>query len=73
MDDLYLDGMPMGLSVMRILLITSFCSALGITEEVEKLGLKGSKKKRGKKLDEDFIVKLLADSKVDILLTFLSA
>ena len=68
-----MDGMPMGLSVMRILLITSFCSALGITEEVEKLGLKGSKKKRGKKLDEDFIVRLLADSDVDILLTFLSA
>ena len=32
--------------------------ALGITEEVEKLGLKGSKKKKGKKLDEDFIVSL---------------
>jgi hypothetical protein len=30
--------------------------ALGITEEVEKLGLKGSKKKKGKKLDEDYVV-----------------
>ena len=29
---------------------------MGITEEVEQFGLKGNKKKRGKKLDEDFIV-----------------
>ncbi|KAH9894001.1 hypothetical protein C8Q73DRAFT_498617 [Cubamyces lactineus] len=32
-----------------------YLDALGITEEVEMLGLKGSKKKKGKKLDEDFI------------------
>lgn len=32
------------------------CLALGITDEVEMLGLKGNKKKKGKKLDEDFIV-----------------
>ncbi|KAI0776743.1 hypothetical protein BD413DRAFT_469039 [Trametes elegans] len=32
-----------------------YLDALGITEEVEKFGLKGSKKKKGKKLDEDFI------------------
>ncbi|BGP11176.1 Histone-lysine N-methyltransferase, H3 lysine-36 specific [Rhodotorula toruloides] len=31
-----------------------YIDALGITEEVEALGLKGSKKKKGKKLDEDF-------------------
>ncbi|BGP03258.1 Histone-lysine N-methyltransferase, H3 lysine-36 specific [Rhodotorula toruloides] len=31
-----------------------YIDALGITEEVEGLGLKGSKKKKGKKLDEDF-------------------
>ncbi len=31
--------------------------ALGITDEVEMYGLKGSKKKKGKKLDEDFIVR----------------
>ena len=30
--------------------------ALGIAEEVEALGLKGSKKKKGRKLDEDFTV-----------------
>jgi hypothetical protein len=30
--------------------------ALGITDEVEMLGLKGSKKKKGKKLDEDWVV-----------------
>ena len=28
--------------------------ALGITDEVETLGLKGNKKKKSKKLDEDF-------------------
>ena len=33
--------------------------ALGITDEVEMYGLKGSKKKKGKKLDEDFIVRRL--------------
>ncbi|KAI0688016.1 hypothetical protein BC835DRAFT_1285649 [Cytidiella melzeri] len=32
-----------------------YLDALGITDEVEALGLKGSKKKKGKKLDEDFI------------------
>ncbi|OBZ74746.1 Histone-lysine N-methyltransferase, H3 lysine-36 specific [Grifola frondosa] len=32
-----------------------YLDALGITEEVEQLGLKGSKKKKSKKLDEDFI------------------
>ncbi|KAI8990416.1 hypothetical protein BD414DRAFT_483561 [Trametes punicea] len=32
-----------------------YLDALGISEEVEQLGLKGSRKKKGKKLDEDFI------------------
>ncbi|CEQ42676.1 SPOSA6832_04507, partial [Sporobolomyces salmonicolor] len=32
-----------------------YIDALGITEEVEALGLKGSKKKKGRKLDEDFV------------------
>ncbi|EGO02917.1 hypothetical protein SERLA73DRAFT_47203 [Serpula lacrymans var. lacrymans S7.3] len=32
-----------------------YLDALGITDEVEKLGLKGSKKKKGKKLDEDYM------------------
>jgi len=31
-----------------------YITALGITDEVEKLGLKGGKKKKGKKLDEDY-------------------
>jgi hypothetical protein len=35
-------------------------SALGIADEVDRLGLKGSKKKRSKKLDEDWMV-LVAD------------
>lgn len=34
----------------------NFCLALGISDEVELLSLKGTKKKKGKKLDEDFIV-----------------
>ncbi|GAA5840308.1 hypothetical protein JCM11251_006691 [Rhodosporidiobolus azoricus] len=32
-----------------------YIDALGIAEEVEALGLKGSKRKKGKKLDEDFV------------------
>ncbi|EKM52685.1 uncharacterized protein PHACADRAFT_211907 [Phanerochaete carnosa HHB-10118-sp] len=32
-----------------------YLDALGITDEVEMLGLKGNKKKKSKKLDEDFI------------------
>ncbi|GJN93765.1 hypothetical protein Rhopal_006822-T1 [Rhodotorula paludigena] len=32
-----------------------YIDALGIADEVEALGLKGSKKKKGKKLDEDFV------------------
>jgi hypothetical protein len=31
-------------------------SALGLTDEVERFGLKGNKKKKGKKLDEDYMV-----------------
>ena len=33
--------------------------ALGISDEVEFYGLKGSKKKKSKKLDEDYVVRLL--------------
>lgn len=33
-----------------------YLDALGIADEVDRLGLKGSKKKKGKKLDEDFVV-----------------
>jgi hypothetical protein len=35
---------------------SDFFVALGITDEVEKLGLKGNKKKKSRKLDEDFMV-----------------
>lgn len=35
-------------------------AALGISEEVAVLGLKGSKKRKSKKLDEDFIVRFIA-------------
>lgn len=45
-----------------MLLISDPCNlnlgaaALGITDEVEKLGLKGNKRKKSKKLDEDYMV-----------------
>ena len=41
-------------------------SALGITDEVEKLGLKGNKRRKSKKLDEDYapILKPLQDKDV---------
>jgi hypothetical protein len=33
-----------------------YIPALGIMDDVEALGLKGTKKKKGRKMDEDFIV-----------------
>ena len=52
MDDLYIDG------TFHLSILDAFthprASALGISDEVEKLGLKGSKKKKSKKLDEDY-------------------
>lgn len=33
-----------------------YIDALGIADDVEALGLKGTKKKKGRKLDEDFVV-----------------
>lgn len=38
-------------------LISFVYAALGITDEVEQLSLRGTKKKKGRKLDEDFIVR----------------
>ncbi|EIW76613.1 SET domain-containing protein [Coniophora puteana RWD-64-598 SS2] len=35
-----------------------YLDALGISDEVEKYGLKGSKKKKGRKLDEDYMPEL---------------
>jgi len=52
MDDLYIDG-KFHLSVFNAS-AHLYVSALGISDEVEKLGLKGSKKKKSKKLDEDY-------------------
>lgn len=52
MDDLYIDG------IFHLSIFNAFAhpygSALGISDEVEKLGLKGNKKKKSKKLDEDY-------------------
>ncbi len=55
MDDLYLDGVPFSFkfSVRRL---RALLAALGIADEVDRLGLKGSKKKKSKKLDEDWMV-----------------
>lgn len=54
MDDLYIDG-AFRLSIRNASTPTHpYVSALGISDEVEKLGLKGSKKKKSKKLDEDY-------------------
>jgi hypothetical protein len=52
MDDLYIDGM-FCISISRGSTHQPI-SALGISDEVEKLGLKGSKKRKSKKLDEDY-------------------
>jgi len=39
------------------LLTSLFLSALGIADEVEQYGLKGNRKKKGRKLGEDFMVR----------------
>lgn len=43
-----------------------FLDALGISEEVEELQLKGSKKKKSRQLDEDFIVSALPKYVADL-------
>lgn len=58
MDDLYIEGkssISICLSNVETQLRSLF-SALGITEDVEKYSLKGTKRKKGKKLDEDYLV-----------------
>ena len=64
MDDLYIDG----ISHTSIFSASThlYISALGITDEVEKFGLKGNKKRKSKKLDEDYapVLKPLQDKDV---------
>jgi hypothetical protein len=60
MDDLYLDGAPFPF-YFPICLLRAFVTALGIADEVDRLGLKGSKKKKSKKLDEDWMVIVVLD------------
>jgi hypothetical protein len=55
MDDLYLDGVPFSFN-FPVRLLPALPAALGIADEVDRLGLKGSKKKKSKKLDEDWMV-----------------
>lgn len=63
MDDLFLDGAFCHLSLPARLPIDPRppplrpSAALGISAEVEQKGMKGSKKKRGLKLGEDFNVR----------------
>lgn len=38
------------------MLLRALVAALGIADEVDRLGLKGNKKKKSKKLDEDWMV-----------------
>ena len=57
-DDLYLNGnVALGLFFLPFRLIMSISKHL-ITDGVEVLGLKGSKKKKGRKLDEDYMVRI---------------
>lgn len=53
MNDLFLDGKLRDIkqNVHNWLVV-----ALGITDEVEAMGMKGSKKKKSRQLDEDFVV-----------------
>jgi histone-lysine N-methyltransferase SETD2 len=55
MNDLFLDGKLSYVNI-HVRIVSHRTSALGITDEVEALGMKGSKKKKSRKLDEDFIV-----------------
>jgi hypothetical protein len=61
MDDLYLDGAPVPFYSL-LCVLRALVAALGIADEVDRLGLKGSKKKKSKKLDEDWMVIVAADS-----------
>jgi hypothetical protein len=55
MDDLYLDG-ALFFSCIPLTFSRVIDAALGIADEIDRLGLKGSKKKKSKKLDEDWMV-----------------
>lgn len=60
MDDLYLDGKPRNCCKCFCNVLKEFV-ALGITDEDELTELKGTKKKRGKKIDDpDFLVIIIA-------------
>ena len=59
MDDLYLDGTFSVLTRrFQVILNLPHLLALGISDEVERYGLKGNKKKKSKQLDEDYVVRL---------------
>jgi [histone H3]-lysine36 N-trimethyltransferase len=56
MDDLYIDGKSHRPPALKP--ASENPLALGIADEVERLGLKGNRRKKGKKLDEDFNVNI---------------
>ena len=62
MDDLYLDGARLFTPVSLYTFLRPLVAALGIADEVDRLGLKGSKKKKSKKLDEDWMVIIVVNS-----------
>lgn len=43
-------------------------AALGIMDEVEEMGMKGSKKKKARHLDEDFVVSSLPPDRATLTL-----
>ncbi len=70
MDDLYLDGMASELT--RFQIVADRLSALGISDEVEREGLKGNKRKKSKKLDEDYMVCIHPASSWSLILSSFS-
>lgn len=55
MDDLYLDGPSVSFQRAYVLIFSDI--ALGITDEADLMELKGTRKKKGKKIDDpDFMV-----------------
>jgi hypothetical protein len=63
MDDLYLDGQfPFEHETKVDTNSLAYILALGVSEEIAALGLKGNKRKKARKLDEDFKVSIVDKS-----------
>lgn len=60
MDDIYIEGKALQISDDLAIVLRAdslVYPALGITEDVEKYSLKGTKRKRGMKLDDEHLVR----------------